>query len=49
MHTSICISELTIIGSDNGLAPGRRQAIPWTNDGILLSEPLGLEQTSVNS
>ena len=36
--THICINELTIIGSDNGLSPGRRrrQAIIWTNDGILL-------------
>ena len=34
MH--ICVSKLTIIGSDNGLSPGRRQAIIWTNDGILL-------------
>ena len=25
-----------IIGSDNGLSPGRRQTIIWTNDGILL-------------
>ena len=25
--THICISKLTIIGSDNGLSPGRRQAI----------------------
>ena len=25
------ISILTIIGSDNGLAPGRRQTIIWTN------------------
>ena len=29
------------IGSDNGLSPGRRQAIIWTNVGILLIEPLG--------
>ena len=28
----ICVSKLTIIGSDNGLLPGRRQAIIWTND-----------------
>ena len=35
----ICISELTIIGSDNGLSPGRRQAIIWTNAGILLIGP----------
>ena len=34
--THICISKLTIIGSDNGLSPGRRQAIIWTNAGILL-------------
>ena len=25
--THICVSELTIIGSDTGLSPGRRQAI----------------------
>ena len=29
--THIPISELTIIGSDNGLSPGRRQTITWTN------------------
>ena len=29
--TNICISKLTITGSDNGLSPGRRQAIIWTN------------------
>ena len=39
--THICVSKLTIIGSDNGLSPGRRQAIIWTNAGILLIEPLG--------
>ena len=32
----ICISKLTIIGSDNRLSLGRRQAIIWTNAGILL-------------
>ena len=37
----MCVSELTIIGSDNGLSPGRRQAIVWTNAGILLIESLG--------
>ena len=35
--THICFSNLTIIGSDNDLSPGRRQAIIWTNDDILLS------------
>ena len=37
----ICVNKLTIIGSDNGLSPGRRQAIIWTNAGILLIGPLG--------
>ena len=37
----ICVSDLTIIGSDNGLSPGWRQAIIWTNDGKLLIGPLG--------
>ena len=39
--THICVSKLTIIGSDNGLSPGRCQAIVWTNAGILLIGPLG--------
>ena len=34
------ISKLTIIGSDNGLSPGWRQAIILTNAGILLIRPL---------
>ena len=38
--THIYVSELTIIGSDNGLSPGRRQAIIWDNAGLLLIEPL---------
>ena len=39
--THICVGNLTIIGSDNGLLPGRRQAITWTNVGIVLIGPLG--------
>ena len=39
MH--ICVGKLTIIGSDNGLSPGRRQAIIWTRAKILLIGPLG--------
>ena len=35
-ETHLCISKLNIIGSDNGLSPGRRQAIIWTNAGIVL-------------
>ena len=38
--THICVRKLSIIGSDNGLSPGRRQAIIWTNAGILLIGPL---------
>ena len=46
--THICVSTQTSIGSDNGLSPGPRQAIIWTNAGILLIEPLGtnLDQNS---
>ena len=39
--THICVGKLNIIASDNGLSPGRCQAIIWTNAGILLIEPLG--------
>ena len=35
--THICVGNLTIIGSDNGLSPGRRQAIIWTKAGILFN------------
>ena len=37
----ICVGNLTIIGWDNGLSPGRHQAIISTNDGILSIGPLG--------
>ena len=39
MH--ICVIIRTIIGSDNGLSPERRQAIIWTNVGILFIGTLG--------
>ena len=39
--THICVCKLTVIGSDNGLSHERRQAIIWTNAGILLIWPLG--------
>ena len=39
--TYICVSKLSILGSDNGLSPGRRQPIIRTNAGILLIRPLG--------
>ena len=38
---SFAVSELAIIGSDNGLSPGQHQAIIWTNAGIYLIGPLG--------
>ena len=37
--THIYVSKTIIIGSDNGLSPGRHQAIFWTNAGILLIRP----------
>ena len=39
MH--ICVNKLTIIGSDDGMLPGRLQAIIWTNAGMLLIGNLG--------
>ena len=35
------------IGSDNGLSPGWRQAIIWTNAEILLIEPLGTDFSEI--
>ena len=45
--THICVSDLTIIGSDNGLSPGRRQAIIGTNAGILSIRPLGTNLSDI--
>ena len=39
--TRICVSKLTNIGSNNGLSPGRCQAIIWTHAGISLIGLLG--------
>ena len=36
------------IGSDNGLSPGRRQAIIWTNADILLIGPLGTNFSDIS-
>ena len=47
MH--MCVSELTIIGPDNGLAPGRRQAIIWTSARILLIGNLGTNFSETQS
>ena len=46
--THICVSNLIIIGSDNCLSPDRRQAIIWTNDGILLIGPLGTNFSGIS-
>ena len=46
--THICVGNLTIIGPDNSLSPGRRQAIIWTNAGILLIGPLGADFSEIS-
>ena len=45
--THVCVGNLTIIGSDNGLSPGRRQAIIWTNAGILSIWPLATKFSEI--
>ena len=47
--THIHVSKLTTIGLDNGLSPGRRQAIIWTNDGILLIRTSGTNFSEILS
>ena len=47
--THICVSKLAIIGSDNGLSPGRRQAIIWANAAILLIGSLGTNFSEILS
>ena len=39
----MCLGKLAIIGSDNGLSPGRRQAIICSNARIVL---IGLLETN---
>ena len=39
MH--IGVSKINIIGSDNGVSPGRRRGLIRTDDGMLLIWPLG--------
>ena len=45
----MCVGNLTIIGPDNGLSPGRRQAIIWTNAGLLLIGPWGTNFSEILS
>ena len=47
MH--ICIGNLTIIGADNGLSPHQRQAIIWTNAGILLIGHVGTNFSEIST
>ena len=47
--THICVGRLNIIVSYNSLSPGRRQAIIWTNAGILLIGPLGINYSEINN
>ena len=46
---SLCVSKLTIIGSNNDLSPGQCQAIIWTNAGILLIRTLGTNSSEILS
>ena len=47
--TLICVGKQTIIGSDNGLSPSRRQAIIWTNARILLIQTPGTNFSEILS
>ena len=47
--TYICVSKLTIIGSNNDLPPGRRQAFIWTNAGKLLIQTKGTNSSEILS
>ena len=47
--THICVGKQTIIGPDNGLSPSQRQAIIWTNAGILLIQTLGTHFSEIFS
>ena len=40
--------QQTSHGSDTGVSPGRRQAIIWTNAGILLIGPLGTNVSEIS-
>ena len=47
--THMCVSKLAFICPDSGLSPGRRQAIIWTNVGILLIQTLGTNWSDILS
>ena len=45
--THIWVGNLTIVGSNNGLSPGRREAIIWTNAGTLLIRSLEINLSEI--
>ena len=47
LRPHICVGKRTIIGSNNDLSPERRQALIWTNAGILLIRTLGTNFSEV--
>ena len=47
--THIFVDKLNIVGSDNGLSPGRHQAIIWTDVGIMLIGLLGTNFSEILS
>ena len=47
--THIYVGKLTTIASDNGLSPGWRQTIIWTNAGILLIGLLGTSFSEISN
>ena len=47
IYIYICVDNLTINGSDNGLSPGQRQAIIWSNAGTRLIGPFGTNFSTI--
>ena len=45
--TKMWVFPTTIIASDNGLSPAQRQTIIWTNAGILVIGPLGINFSKI--
>ena len=45
--THICISNLTIMDSNNVFSFGRRRTIVWTNAGLLVIGPLGINYSEI--
>ena len=51
MFSVVCLThwgKIIVIASDNGLSSGRCQAIIWTNAGILLIGPLGINLSEMS-